>query len=155
MNGFYYAHCPVHFVHFYLHDCFCLVIQFRADVTTGILVILVLMENGMNVNLAVIRPLHESGNNIGRFTWGIDVIKKVSDAIYNHQSEIEDCADSLFDYSQTYRRGVLAQSQHNQIVWILVLRESGKAQDSFQYLLAMMASLFCINVQNSSLILWK
>jgi hypothetical protein len=84
------------------------------------------------VNLAVIRPLHESGNNIGRFTGGIDIIKKVSDAIYNHQSEIGDCADSLFDYSQTYRRGILAQSQHNQIIWILVLRESGKAQVLYQ-----------------------
>ena len=113
MNGFDHTYCPVHLVHFYLHDCFSFVVQFRADVTTGILVILVLMENGMYVNLAVICPLHESGNNIGRFTGGIDVIKKVSDAIYNHQSEIGDCADSLFDYSQTYRRGVLAQSQHN------------------------------------------
>ena len=68
MNGFYYAHCPVHFVHFYLHDCFCLVIQFRADVTTGMFIILVLMQDGMDVYLPVIGPLHEFGYHNGGFT---------------------------------------------------------------------------------------
>ena len=54
MHTFHFADVTIVFVFLDLDDCFSLVVDFRADVTTGILVILVLMENGMNVNLEII-----------------------------------------------------------------------------------------------------
>ena len=68
MYGFHHAYGLVVFVRLYLHDCFRLVVQFRADMTTRVLVILVLMQDGMDVYLPVIGPLHEFGYHIGGFT---------------------------------------------------------------------------------------
>ena len=56
------------FVHFYLQYGFRLVIEFRADVTTCMFIILVLMQDSMDMDLLVVRPLHEFRDNFGRFT---------------------------------------------------------------------------------------
>ncbi len=59
MNGFDHAYGLVLFIHLDLHDGFRLVVQFRADMTACVFVILVLMQDGMDVYLPVIGPLHE------------------------------------------------------------------------------------------------
>jgi len=38
--------------------------------------------------LPVIRPLHEFGDDVGGFTGGIDVVKEITNAIYDDQSQI-------------------------------------------------------------------
>ena len=76
MDGFDHAYSLVLFVHFDLHDGFCFVVEFRADVTTGMFIILVLMQDGMDMDLPVIRPLHEFGDDVGGFAGGIDVVRK-------------------------------------------------------------------------------
>ena len=86
MHGFDYAYGLVLFIHFNLHDGFRLIIEFRADVSTSMFIILVLMQDSMDVYLSVIRPLHEFGDYIGRFTGRIDIIQEITDAIYDHQS---------------------------------------------------------------------
>ena len=101
MDGFDHAYSLVLFVHFDLHDGFCFVVEFRADVTTGMFIILVLMQDGMDMDLPVIRPLHEFGDDVGGFTGGIDVVKEITNAIYDDQSQIRYCANGLFDYRQT------------------------------------------------------
>ena len=68
MHGFDYTYGFVIFVHFYLQDGFRLVVEFRADVTTRMFIILVLMQDSMDMNLFVVRPLHEFRDNFGRFT---------------------------------------------------------------------------------------
>ena len=101
MDGFDHAYSLVLFIHFDLHDGFRFVVEFRADVTTGMFIILVLMQDGMDMDLPVIRPLHEFGDDIGRFTRRIDVIQEITDAINYHQSQIWYRANGLFDYRQT------------------------------------------------------
>ena len=101
MDGFDHAYSLVLFVHFDLHDGFRFVVEFRADVTTGMLIILVLMQDGMDMDLPVIRPLHEFGDDVGGFAGGIDVVKEITNAIYDDQSQIRYCANGLFDYRQT------------------------------------------------------
>ena len=68
MHGFDHAYGFVLFVHFYLQYGFRLVIEFRADVTTRMFIILVLMQDSMDMDLLVVRPLHEFRDNFGRFT---------------------------------------------------------------------------------------
>ena len=58
MEGFHYAYGFVVLVRFNLHDSFRLVVQFGADMTACVLVILVLMEDGMDMYLPVISPPH-------------------------------------------------------------------------------------------------
>ena len=86
MDGFDYADGFVFFVHFHLHHSLGLVIEFRANVPTCVFIILVLMKNGVDMNLVIIRPLHKLGYNFRGLIGRIDVIKKITDAIYNHQS---------------------------------------------------------------------
>ena len=59
MHSFNHAYGLIIFVHFHLHDGFRLVVKFRADMSTCVFIILVLMEDGMDMNLPVVRPLHE------------------------------------------------------------------------------------------------
>ena len=101
MEGFDHAYSLVLFIHFDLHDGFRFVVEFRADVTTGMFIILVLMQDGMNMDLPVIRPLHEFGDDVGGFTGGVDVVKEITNAIYDDQSQIWYFANSLFDYRHT------------------------------------------------------
>ena len=68
VHGFDHAYGFVLFVHFYLQDGFRLVVEFRADVTTRMFIILVLMQDSMDMDLFVVRPLHEFRDNFGRFT---------------------------------------------------------------------------------------
>ena len=51
-------------------------------------IILVLMQDGMDMDLPVIRPLHEFGDDVGGFAGGIDVVKEITNAIYDDQSQI-------------------------------------------------------------------
>ena len=83
MNSFDNADVFVVFIHFHLHDGFRFVVEFRADMSTGMFVILVLMQDGVDMNLTVVSPLHEFGYNIGGFIRRIDVIHKIPYAIYN------------------------------------------------------------------------
>ena len=69
-----------------MHDGFRLVVQFRADMSPCVFIILVLMQDGMDVYLPVISPSHESGYYIGGLTGRIDIIDKVPDAIYDDQT---------------------------------------------------------------------
>ena len=59
MDGINNAYGLVLFVHFDLHDGFRFVVEFRADVSTCVFIILVLVKDGMDMDLPVIRPLHE------------------------------------------------------------------------------------------------
>ena len=101
MHGFDHAYSLVLFIHLDLHNGLCFIVEFSTNVTTRMFVILVLMQYGMDVNLSVVRPLHEFGDDIGRFTGRIDVIQEITDAIYDDQSQIRYCANGLFDYRQT------------------------------------------------------
>lgn len=68
VHGFDHAYGFVLFVHFYLQYGFRLVVELRADVTTRMFIILVLMQDSMDMDLFVVRPLHEFRDNFGRFT---------------------------------------------------------------------------------------
>ena len=69
MHTFHFADVTIVFVFLDLDDCFSLVVDFRADVTTGIFIAFVLMKDGVEMDLILVSPLHKFGNYAGGFTW--------------------------------------------------------------------------------------
>ena len=68
MHGFDHAYVLVFFIYLDLHDSFRLVVELRVNVPTCVFIILVLMQDGVDMNLPVVRPLHEFGDDVGGFT---------------------------------------------------------------------------------------
>lgn len=146
---------PLLLVHFNLHDGLGLVVEFRADVAAGIFIILVLVQDGVDVDLPVVGPLHEPGDNVGRLLGRVDIVEQVADAIYNHQTEVGDGADGMVDNGQPHVGREFAQCQHHQVVGILLFGQSRQPQDAPQYLLAVGPSLLSVNVEDAPLPLGK
>ena len=104
MQGFHNAYGFVVLIRFNLHDGFRLVVQFRADMSPCVFIILVLMQDGMNVYLPVVSPPHEFGYYFGGLAGRIDVIDEITDTINDDQSQVRYHADCLFRYCQSYFR---------------------------------------------------
>ncbi len=79
---------PVPLVLFHQQDCFRLVVQFRTNVPSCVLIPLVLMQYRMDMNLPVVRPLHQLGYDAGGFTGAVDVVHHIPDAVYDDQPNI-------------------------------------------------------------------
>lgn len=54
--------------------------------SSGILISLVLMKDGMDMNLSLVSPLHEHRDNLGRLAWTVDVVHEITDAVNYHKS---------------------------------------------------------------------
>lgn len=54
---------------FNFQNCLGFVDDFCADMATGIVVILVLMNDGVEMKIALLGPLHQLVDNIGRLLW--------------------------------------------------------------------------------------
>lgn len=138
---------PLLLVHFNLHDGLGLVVEFRADVAAGVFIILVLVQDGVDMDLPVVGPLHETGDDVGRLLGRVDVVEQVADAIYNHQTEAGDGADDMIDNGQPHVGREFAQRQHHQVVGILLFGQSRQPQDASQHLLAVGTSLLGVDVR--------
>ena len=57
---------PLLLVHFDLHHGFGLVVELRANVTVGVFIILVLVQDGVDMYLPIVGPFHETGDDVGR-----------------------------------------------------------------------------------------
>ena len=68
-------------VFLYQQHCFRLVAQFCAYVSPRVLISLVLMQDGVNVYLPLVRPCHQQGDDVRRFAGAIDVVDHIPDAI--------------------------------------------------------------------------
>lgn len=152
MDCLHHADRPFLLVHFNLHDGLGLVVEFRADVAAGVFIILVLVQDGVDVDLPVVGPLHEMGDDVGRLLGRVDIVEQVADAIYNHQTEVGDGADGMVDYGQPHVGREFAQRQHHQIVGIPLLGQSRQPQDAPQYLLAVGPSLLGVDVEDAPLL---
>ena len=155
MDCLHHADRPLLLVHFNLHDGLGLVVEFRADVAACVFIILVLVQDGVDVDLPVVGPLHEPGDDVGRLLGRVDIVEQVADAIYNHQTEVGNGADGMVDNGQPHVGRKFAQRQHHQVVGIPLLGQSRQPQDASQYLLAVGTSLFGIDVEDAPLLFGK
>ena len=105
------------------------------------------------MDLPVVGPLHEPGDDVGRLLGRVDVVEQVADAIYNHQAEVGNSADGMVDNGQPYVGRKFAQRQHHQVVGIPLLGQSRQPQDAPQYLLAVGTSLLGVDVEDAPLLL--
>lgn len=149
MDCLHHADRPLLLVHFNLHDGLGLVVEFRADVAACVFIILVLVQDGVDVDLPVVSPLHEPGDDVGRLLGRVDIVEQVADAIYNHQTEVGKGADGMVDNGQPQVGRKFAQCQHHQVVGILLFGQSRQPQDAPQYLLAVGTSLLSVDVEDA------
>ena len=84
------------------------------------------MQYRMDVYLPVIRPLHQFGNNACRFSWTVDVIYHITDAVYDYKPYVRCIIDSLFDNPDTLFRRVFTQSKKLQMFIIPVIRKTSQ-----------------------------
>jgi len=68
MHTFHFADFAVVLVFLDLDDRFRFVVDFRANVSTGIFITFVLMKNGVKMNLVFVSPLHKFGYYTCGFT---------------------------------------------------------------------------------------
>ena len=108
VHTFHFADVAVIFVFFNLNDRFRFVVDFRADVPTGIFIAFVLVKDGVKMNLVFVSPLHEFGDYARGFARRINVINQVADSVNHHETETLNLIDGIIYDSQTLLRIELA-----------------------------------------------
>ena len=108
MHTFHFADVTVVLVFFDLDDSLSLVVDFRANVSTGIFIAFVLMKDGVKMNLEFVSPLHEFGDYACGFARRINVIDQVADSVNHHETETINLTDGIVYDSQTLLRIELA-----------------------------------------------
>lgn len=86
MQRFYFADVVVHFVFLDQYHRFRFVVQFRTDMSVRIFSTFVLVEDGVQMYLSLVGPLHQLRYNIGRLTGRIDVVDQVAYAVYEDET---------------------------------------------------------------------
>ena len=99
-----------------------LVVQFRADVPARVLVTLVLVQYCVDMYLAVVRPLHQLGDDACGFAGAVDVVHHVADAVYHDKSQFRGIVDGLLHSRDAFFRGVLAQGEKFEVLAVPVGR---------------------------------
>ena len=69
MHTFHFADVAVVLVFLDLDDRFRFVVDFRANMPTGIFIAFVLVKDGVKMNLVLVSPLHKFGYYTCGFTW--------------------------------------------------------------------------------------
>lgn len=118
-----------------------------------VFVALVLVQYRVDVYLAVVRPLHQLGDDACGFAGAVDVIHHVADAVYHDKPQFRRVVDGLFHRCYAFFRGVLAKSEKFEVLAVPVGRQSRHAQDAFHHLETMVRALLGIDVEDFSLVL--
>ena len=66
------------------------------------------MQDGVNVDLPLVRPCHQQGDDVRRFAGAIDVVDHISDAVDDDQTDVVRAIDGLLDDFDAFLRGVFA-----------------------------------------------
>lgn len=94
------TYIPVEIILCNLQDGFGFVIEFRSQMAARVVVAFVQVQDGMDMDFALVRSLHQFRDEVGRFTGTIDVVRQIADAVDHDQSEAVDFIDSLLDLLQ-------------------------------------------------------
>ena len=130
-----------------------LVVQLRADMPSCVLVALVLVQYRVDVYLAVVRPLHQLGDDACGFAGAVDVVHHVADAVYHDKPQFRGVVDGLLHSRDAFFRGVLAKGEKFEVLAVPVGRQSRHAQDAFHHLETMIGALLGIDIENFPLVL--
>lgn len=101
MHTFHFADVTVVLVLLNMDDRFRFVVDFRANVSTGVFIAFVLMKDGVKMNLVFVSLLHEFGDYARGFARRINVIDQVADSVNHHETETLNLTDCIIYDSQT------------------------------------------------------
>lgn len=135
-----------------LQHGFGLVVQFRTQMPTRVVVALVQMQHRMNVDAPLVRPLHQLRDEVGRLAGAVDVVRQIADAVDDDQPEVVEVIDRLLNLPQPLLGGIAAQAQELQQRGMHIGRQSRQPQNPAQHPLAMEAALLRIDVEDAPLL---
>ena len=67
-----------------LQDCLCLVVEFRADMPSCVIVAFVEVQHSLDMDILLACPLHQVAHEFSRFCGIVDVEHQISNAINDH-----------------------------------------------------------------------
>lgn len=71
----------------HLKDSLSLVVQLGPDMTTGVVIALVEVQNGVDMYLELVSPFHQLADKVGRFLGAVDVVHKVAHTVDDYKSD--------------------------------------------------------------------
>lgn len=80
-----------------LQDTLCLVVQLRADMSSGVIIALVEVQHGVQVDVSLASPLHQIAHKACRLGGVVDVEHQVTDAVDDNQAHIGRVVDGMAD----------------------------------------------------------
>lgn len=105
----------------HLKDGLSLVVQFGADMTPGVVIALVEMQNGVDMYLELVSPFHQLADKVGGFLGAVDVIHQVPHTVDDNKSYTGSVDYSLFNDLKAQCRCKLAQGGELQMLgWMSV-----------------------------------
>ena len=143
---------PVEIVFGDLQHGFGFVVQLRSQMPARIVVALIQVQDGMDMDFTLVRPLHQLRNKVGRFAGAVDVVHQIADAVDHDQSEVVDFIDSLLDLLQPIFGCITTQAQELQQRRMRIGGQSRQPQNPAQHPFAMEAALLRIDVEDAPLL---
>ena len=119
---------------------------------TGVVVRLVLVEDGVQVQLVLVRPLHQLGDDAGRLRRGVDVVDEVAHTVDDDKAEVFRAPDGYIDDGEAFLRRVLPEGKELQTAAVLVFGQTCQAKDALHHLLAVVSALFRIDIEDVVLV---
>ena len=97
-----------------------LVLQFCTNVTARVVVILVQMQDGVDVEVIYTCPCHEDSHNIRGFLAVVDVIHEVSQSVYDNKTYTIILAQGIVYDGNTQFRSVFSQPPEHE-PWVIFM----------------------------------
>lgn len=123
VHGRHPAYIAVVLVLLYEQDGFRFAVQFRIDMPSCVLIAFVLVQYRVDMYLAVVRPLHQLGDDACGFAGAVDVIHHVAGAVYHDKPQFRDVVDGLLHSRDVLFRSVLAQGEKFEVIAVPVCRQ--------------------------------
>lgn len=137
----------------HLKDSLSLVVQFGADMTTGVVIALVEMQNRMDMYLEFIGPFHQLADKVGGFLGAVDVIHQVAHTVDDYKSYTGRVDYRLFNDLKAQSGCKLTQCGELQMLRMSVGRQFRQPQGSLHDFLTMIRTLFGIEIEYSALVI--
>ena len=121
---------------------------------SGVVVVLVKVQDTMDMQIVKARPCHEHGDDIGCFLGIVDVIHEITKAVNDDKAIAGTFSQGIVDKAESEAWRVFTQSDKGYHVAVYVYWLARQLQDSSENLMAMVSALFGVKVENLPFPLW-
>ena len=123
--------------------------------TANIVIALVEVQNGVDMYLKFVSPLHQLPDKVGRFLGAVDVIHQVAHTVDDYKPNARSVDYSLFYDFKPQGGCKLTQGGKFQILRVCVGRQFRQSQSALHDLLAMVWTLLGVEIEDCALVVGK